>query len=72
MGMSRAGMRSGDSTDGSRARASPVGASSCATEPKNAAAMGSWNAEPTDSVSSTPTAPVVPRARLRAAGSGPT
>ena len=50
----------------------PVGASSSATAPKNAAAMGSRNAVPIDSVSSTPTAPVVPRASARADGSGPT
>ena len=50
----------------------PVGASSSATAPKNAAAIGSRNAVPTDSVSSTPTAPVVPRASARADGSGPT
>ena len=49
-----------------------MGASDSATEPKNSAAMGSRNAAAGDWVNRTPTVPDDPRARMRAAGSGPT
>ena len=52
--------------------ASPVGASSSAMAPRKPVATSSVKAWVSDLVIRTPTEPAVPRARARAAGSGPT
>lgn len=76
IGTSRAGSRSGSAAvpltvDDNSVSARPFAPSSCAIAPRNNAATSSVNAYSSESVSNTPTAPVVPFASARAAGSGP-
>jgi hypothetical protein len=72
MATSRAGTMSPSSEEVSSVSESPVGASSSAIAPRKPVATRSVNAKRSEWVNTTPTAPVLPLASARAAGSGPT
>ncbi len=72
MRTSRAGTRPSVSDAVRRVSASPVGRISAVIAPRKVIATSSVNAYWRESVNSTPIAPVLPRARARALGSGPT